>query len=105
MVGGSRGESEAGTAWTDTGGAFSFTGLRASEYVLEVLDEDEVVASASVSLAEGDMQASGITLSEGSEIPDDRSWVSRHKTATILIAVGAVLGTVAYLCTANTCDE
>ena len=68
MVGGSRGEQVSGTDTTDAEGRFSFTGLEASEYLLEALVGDEVVASASQTLSVGAMQVNGVTLAEGVDI-------------------------------------
>ena len=48
------------TGSTNTKGQFSFTGLPASEYLLEVIVDEEVVASASATLADGAMQVSGV---------------------------------------------
>ena len=58
-----RAERIVGTIRTDAEGQFSFTGLTASEYLVEVLRGDEVVGSTSLVLAEGAMQVSGIAVS------------------------------------------
>ena len=58
-----------GTDRTNADGAFSFTGLQASDYLVEVLSGDEVVASASVTLAEGAMQVSGINVAQSESGP------------------------------------
>ena len=53
---------------TDTEGRFSFTELPASEYLLEALVGDDVVARGSLTLLEAAMQVSGVTLTTGVEI-------------------------------------
>ena len=58
-----------GTTTTDAQGRFSFTGLQVSDYLVEVLSGDEVVANVSLTLAEGAMQASGITITSISDAP------------------------------------
>ena len=66
----------AGTTATDAAGQFSFTGLRASSYLVEVLSGHEVLAGASLTLGEGTMHVSGVTLAPlpgGRGYP--RAWV------------------------------
>lgn len=65
----SRGRAEqiVGKGTTDTAGGFSFTGLQANDYLVEVLSEGVVVASASVTLAEGAIQVSGVIAAPASE--------------------------------------
>ena len=66
----------AGTTATDAAGQFSFTGLRASSYLVEVLSGHEVLAGASLTLGEGTMQVNGVTLAPlpgGTGYP--RAWV------------------------------
>ena len=67
-VGGSRGEQISGTDTSDTGGRFSFTELEASEYVLEALVGDEVVASASLILSAGAMEFNEVSLAQDLEM-------------------------------------
>ena len=62
MVGDSRGQQLSGTSTTSTEGRFSFAGLQASEYLVEVLAGDEVVAGASATLTAGAMQVRGLTV-------------------------------------------
>ncbi len=65
-----------GTTTTDAAGQFSFTGLPPSNYLVEALRGDEVVASVLLTLAERTMQVSGVTLAplpEGRGYP--RAWV------------------------------
>ena len=99
MVGGQRGEQVGGTAMTDGAGRFSFTGLRASDYLVDVVRGDEVVASASATLADGAMQVSGVTVSLPAVVtPGDRSWVRRHPVATVFIGVGVFFVILALAC-------
>ena len=56
-----------GSDTTNADGAFSFTGLQASDYLVEMLVDDQVIASASLTLAEGVMQVGGVTLSQPEE--------------------------------------
>ena len=74
----------AGTATTDTSGQFSFTGHRASDYLVEVLSGDEVVANTSVTLADDAMRVTGLTVSG---LADD-SGMSR-RTKWIIVGVAA----------------
>ena len=80
----------AGTTTTDAAGQFSFIGLQASDYIVEVLSGEEVVARASVPLAEGAMQASGISVAPPAAEPESEpDWWSRQSTPRkVLIGVG-----------------
>ena len=75
---------------TDTAGGFSFAGLQASDYVVEVLRGDEVAASASMTLAAGAMQVSGLTV-----LVEPASEMNRG--LAIAVAAGLVLGTLAII--------
>ena len=87
MVAGLQGEQIRGTATTDAAGRFSFTGLSASEYVVEVLSGDEVIASASVTLAEGAMQVGSVAFN----LSEDKGWSLAAK-----IGAGAAIGVVVF---------
>ena len=88
MVGDSLGEQASGTGMTNAEGRFSFTGLQASQYLVEVLAGDEVVASASATLEVGAMQASAITLQQSA--PEGGGGL--HPAAWVAIGAGAGLG-------------
>ena len=80
------------TGSTNTKGQFSFTGLPASEYLLEVIVDEEVVASASATLADGAMQVSGVVASSAAVDSDPgESWASRHRV------ISAVAGTAVFV--------
>ena len=82
---GNRGERAAqrvGITTTNAEGQFSFTGLQASDYLLEVLVGDEVVASTPTTLVEGAMQVNAITLQS---VPESGGL---HPAAQIAIAAG-----------------
>ena len=64
-----RAEEIVGTATTNPYGGFAFTGLEPSEYLLEVIVANEVVASASTTLVADAMQVSGVAVS----VPDSDS--------------------------------
>ena len=72
----------AGITATDAAGQFSFTGLQASDYLLEVLVGDEVVASTPTRLVEGAMQVNAINLQSAPESG------GLHPAAQIAIAAG-----------------
>jgi len=84
---GERATQNAGTTTTDAAGQFSFTGLRASDYLVEVLSGDEVVASESLTLSEGAMQLRGISVSQS---PSDEGGMST--AAKTAIGAGVVAG-------------
>ena len=90
MVGDSRGEQASGTSTTNDEGRFSFAGLQASEYLLEVLAGDQVVASASATLELGAMQASAISLQQSAS--EDGGGL--HPAAWVAIGAGAGLGII-----------
>ena len=100
---------DAGTTTTDAAGRFSFMGLRASDYLVEVLSGEEVVASASVTLAAGVMQVREVTVAPsagpiGQE--SDGNWWSRlHGGAKAAIIVGAVVGLVAAVICGNNLNQ
>ena len=66
-VGNSRANQVMGISTTDTQGRFSFTGLQPSEYEVQVLLADEVVASAPVTLTESAMQVGDVKVTELAE--------------------------------------
>ena len=86
----------AGTTTTDAAGQFSFMGLQASDYIVEVLSGEEVVARASVTLAEGAMQASGISVAPPAAEPESEpGWWSRQSTPRkVLLGVGIFFGAI-----------
>ena len=87
-----RSEQMSDTATTDEDGRFSFTGLPASEYVVEVHSGDEIIASASATLADGAMQVSGVVASSAVVDSDPgESWASRHRV------ISAVAGTAVFV--------
>ncbi len=83
------------TTTTDADGRFSFTGLSAGSFEVEVVADGTVIAtSAELTLSEGAMVVSGITV-----VQPERSWVGRHPVTTgVLIGVGAFFGIVALIC-------
>ena len=92
-----RSERIVGTTRTDAEGQFSFTGLTASEYLVEVLRGDEVVGSTSLLLAEGAMQVSGVAVSvsngdEGGVNPWVWIGVGAGAFALLLVAVACANG-------------
>ena len=81
---GDRAEEVSGRDTTDADGAFSFTGLQASDYLVEVLNDDEVVASSATTLEPGAM------LAVRAEAPDNGGvhpavWVGVGVGATFLV--------------------
>ena len=80
-----------GTTTTSTDGRFSLTELRASEYLVEVVEGDMVIASTSVSLAEGAMQVGGITVAVA---PERRGLLGLPGAAWFGIGLGAALGII-----------
>ena len=103
MVGEMRGREVRGTDQTDTDGRFSFTGLQASEYVLEVLVADEVVASASATLADGDMQVTGITVTR---LANEGGLSRGAKIAIGAGVVGAIVVVIVMMfCSTGGCYE
>jgi hypothetical protein len=96
MVGDSRGEQVSGTDTTDPEGRFEFTGLRASECLLEVFVGDEIVANTSVTLGQGAMRVSGLTLAGLADEPG----MSRGAKIAIgfLVAVACGVGSDADPC-------
>ena len=105
MVGGSRGEQVSVTELTNADGAFSFTGLQASDYLVEVLSGDEAIASTSVTLTDGAMQVSEVSVAPPAPVPEsERSWWGRLPTgAKIGIVAGAVVGALVINCFTNVC--
>ena len=99
-VGGNRAEQISGRGMTNAEGAFSFTGLPASNYVVEVLSGDEVVASASATLADGAMEVTGITLTGlANEAAADRGMSRGAKIGTgVAIGVGLLVVAFALTC-------
>ena len=97
MVGDSRGVQRGGAATTGADGTFAFSGLRASDYVVEVMSGDDVLADAAASLTEGAMQVEGIRVALPAEVPSgERNWWQRRSTAAkVGIIVGAFLGAAA----------
>ena len=95
MVGDSRGVQRSGAATTGADGTFAFAGLRASDYVVEVMSGDEVLADAVVSLTEGAMQVEGIRVALPAEVTrgEGNWWQRRSTAAKIGIIVGAIFGT------------
>ena len=84
--GGLRAAVISGTDTTNTAGGFSFTGLQVSDYVVEVLRDGEVVASAPSTLVAGAMQVTGLTVAELAEGP------GMSRGAKIAIGIGAAAG-------------
>ena len=74
-----------GLPLSNADGAFLFTGLQASDYLVEVLVDDQVIASASLTLAEGVMQVGGVTLSQPME--------EGGRRVGLWVGIGAGVGT------------
>ncbi len=95
MVGGNRGEQLSRTATTDAEGRFSFTGLGASEYLLEVMSGDAVLANAPVTLTEDAMQVIDVRVAAPAD-PTGNWWQRQSigaKAGIIgVIGVGALIG-------------
>ena len=79
---------------TTADGDFSFTGLQASDSLVEVLSWDEVIASASVTLADSAMQVSGISVALS--LSEDKGMPLAAK-----IGIGAGIGLAVLLLTVN----
>jgi len=93
--GGNRATQRIGAATTSADGQFSFTGLRASDYLVEVLSGDEVIASRSVTLADGAMQVSGLSVVSVAAAESEPGWWSRQSTPRkVLVGVGVVFGAI-----------
>ncbi len=84
----SRAEQIVGKGTTDTAGGFSFTGLQANDYLVEVLSEGVVVASASVTLAEGAMQVSGVIAAPA---PKGGQFLGPKATIALIVGAGLLL--------------
>ena len=94
-VGGSAAEQIGGTGTTDMAGGFSFTGLPAGNYLVEVLRGGEVVASTPTTLAEGAMHVTGLTVTVLAESRLSRGeWIaaSAGMAAGVLLLLGFVRG-------------
>ena len=95
-----------GTTTTDAEGQFSFTGLAASEYLVEALRDDEVVGSTPLVLAEGAMQVSGVSISASAMAESGGGihpavWVAIGVGAVVLVLVGAAYGILRRLARAS----
>ena len=94
-LGGSPAEQVMGTATTDAEGRFAFTGLEPSDYRVDVLEGDEVIAGTSVSLVEGTMNAGGVTVSVPPEGRNMGKWIG--------IGAGAAAGAFIIWAVAERC--
>ena len=88
MVGRNRGEQVVGTDTTNAEGQFSFTGLEASEFVVELLSGDDIVPSAPLTLTEGAMQVRGASISQ----PSNEGGMSTGAKVAIGVGVGVGVG-------------
>ena len=101
---GRRAEQVSGRDTTNADDAFSFTGLQASDYLVEVLSGDEVIASAPVTLADGAMQVSGISVAPPAAASDPNWWPRRSTAAKVGIVVGIGFGVLIALMAADCAD-
>lgn len=90
-VNGNRAEQIRRTATTTAHGRFSFMALPPGEYLLEVFVGDEVVASATATLADGVMQVSGLTLTQDGSASEGGGL---HPAAWVAIGAGIGVATV-----------
>ena len=91
-AGDSRALQVTGTTATDDEGRFSFGGLQASNYLLEVLRGDEVVASVSATPTESSMRVSEIYIAESAELEREGWWGQRSTAAKVGIGVALGVG-------------
>ena len=90
-VNGNRAEQIRRTATTTADGRFSFMALPPGEYLLEVFVGDEVVASATATLADGVMRVSGFTLTQDGSASEGGGL---HPAAWVAIGAGIGVATV-----------
>ena len=90
------------TTITDAEGRFSLSGLRASDYLVEVFEGEEVIAKVRVSLAGGAMIVNGVTVS----VPPDSgngglstgAWIAIGAAAAVGVAGAVLCGGLPYTC-------
>ena len=104
---GNRAEQVSGRDTTNADGAFSFTGLQASDYLVEVLSGDAVLADATVTLTEGAMQVSDLSVAppQPADAASDLNWWQRRSTAgKVGIVIGIGFGVLIALMAADCAD-